>query len=64
MGSFSQAKVYPPGIHVPSLTWFEGTSQQDIDWTVQKKHIEFLVKSGLHGSTSILFPHLSLRTYH
>lgn len=48
MGSTAK-KAFPPGIHVPSLTWFEGTQEQDIDWAVQKRHFEFLVKSGLHG---------------
>ncbi|KAF4827886.1 putative 4-hydroxy-2-oxoglutarate aldolase [Colletotrichum tropicale] len=43
------AKSFPPGIHVPSLTWFADDSNQEIDWAVQTKHIEFLVKSGLHG---------------
>ncbi|TDZ18925.1 putative 4-hydroxy-2-oxoglutarate aldolase [Colletotrichum orbiculare MAFF 240422] len=40
---------FPPGIHVPSLTWFGDDANQEIDWAVQTKHIEFLVKSGLHG---------------
>ncbi|KAF4903474.1 putative 4-hydroxy-2-oxoglutarate aldolase [Colletotrichum fructicola] len=43
------AKSFPPGIHVPSLTWFADDSNQEIDWAVQTKHLEFLVKSGLHG---------------
>jgi 4-hydroxy-2-oxoglutarate aldolase len=38
---------YPPGIHVPSLTWFN--EQQEIDWDVQEKHFEFLISNGLHG---------------
>ncbi|KAF6824254.1 4-hydroxy-2-oxoglutarate aldolase, mitochondrial 5 [Colletotrichum plurivorum] len=42
-------KPFPPGIHVPSLTWFADDASQEIDWTVQTKHIDFLVKSGLHG---------------
>lgn len=51
MGSVSAAtKPYPPGVHVPSLTWFKGAGDQEIDWPLQKKHLEFLVKSGLHGS--------------
>lgn len=52
MGSMATertGKPYPPGIHVPSLTWFAGTKEQEIDWPLQKKHLEFLVKSGLHG---------------
>lgn len=40
---------YPPGIHVPSLTWFKPGSTQSIDWALQEKHIDFLVRSGLHG---------------
>lgn len=42
-------KPFPHGIHVPSLTWFQDTAAQEIDWAVQKKHFEFLVRSGLHG---------------
>lgn len=50
MGSIStRAKPYPPGVHVPSLTWFEGTQQQEIDWALQRQHLDFLVKSDLHG---------------
>ncbi|KAL2209361.1 dihydrodipicolinate synthetase [Sarocladium strictum] len=49
MGSVSHARSFPPGVHVPSLTWFEGTKEQGIDWTVQGQHLNFLVKSGLHG---------------
>ncbi|TPX08061.1 uncharacterized protein E0L32_010261 [Thyridium curvatum] len=49
MGSMSASKAFPPGIHVPSLTWFKNEGTQDIDWDVQTKHIEFLVNSGLHG---------------
>lgn len=45
----SPRKSCPPGVHVPSLTWFEGTPEQEIDWTTQKKHFQFLVESGLHG---------------
>lgn len=47
MGSVQQA--YPPGIHVPSLTWFKSDPTQSIDWDVQENHLEFLIKSGLHG---------------
>ncbi|KAH8894574.1 dihydrodipicolinate synthetase [Thozetella sp. PMI_491] len=49
MGSTSSVKPFPPGIHAPSLTWFRGDANQEIDWDVQKKHLEFLFKSGLHG---------------
>lgn len=47
MGSVQQA--YPPGIHVPCLTWFKSNPTQSIDWEVQERHLEFLVRSGLHG---------------
>ena len=40
---------FPPGIHVPSLTWFKNDSKQEIDWDVQEKHFEFLISNGLHG---------------
>ncbi|RDL33017.1 Uncharacterized protein BP5553_08456 [Venustampulla echinocandica] len=43
------AKTFPPGVHVPSLTWFLDDSTQEIDWDTQRKHISFLVESGLHG---------------
>lgn len=47
MGSVQQP--YPPGIHVPCLTWFKPDATQSIDWELQERHIEFLVRSGLHG---------------
>lgn len=40
---------FPPGIHVPSLTWFGSDKRQEIDWDVQEKHFEFLISNGLHG---------------
>jgi dihydrodipicolinate synthase/N-acetylneuraminate lyase len=40
---------FPPGIHVPSLTWFGNDKRQEIDWEVQEKHFEFLISNGLHG---------------
>ncbi|KAF2154479.1 aldolase [Myriangium duriaei CBS 260.36] len=40
---------YPPGIHVPSLTFFGDDARQEIDWTVQEKHFEFLITNGVHG---------------
>jgi 4-hydroxy-2-oxoglutarate aldolase len=43
-------KTFPPGIHVPTLTWFEDTPTQEIDWDLQKQHLEFLVNSGIQGS--------------
>lgn len=50
------AKSFPPGIHVPSLTWFLDNDSQEIDWDVQTAHLEFLVKSGLHGSKLLISP--------
>lgn len=44
------ARPFPPGVHVPSLTWFLDDSRQEIDWDTQRKHLSFLIKSGLHGS--------------
>lgn len=43
-------RPFPPGVHVPSLTWFRDTANQEIDWDVQRKHLTFLIESGLHGS--------------
>jgi len=43
------AKPFPPGIHVPCLTWFSNDTDQEIDWTLQKQHLRFLISSGLHG---------------
>ena len=40
---------YPPGIHVPSLTWFKSDATQSVDWDLQERHIEFLIRSGIHG---------------
>ncbi|KAJ5832390.1 hypothetical protein N7474_000701 [Penicillium riverlandense] len=48
MGSMAKSP-YPPGIHVPSLTWFKSDATQSIDWDLQERHIEFLVRSGVHG---------------
>ncbi|KAF1945525.1 aldolase [Clathrospora elynae] len=45
----STSYSFPPGIHVPSLTWFKNDSAQEIDWNVQEKHFEFLISNGLHG---------------
>lgn len=41
--------AYPPGIHVPSLTFFDASRRQEIDWDTQRKHLAFLVTSGVHG---------------
>ncbi|KAK8045767.1 dihydrodipicolinate synthetase [Apiospora saccharicola] len=49
MGSSTASKPFPPGVHVPSLTWFRNDKTQEIDWDVQTKHLEFLVSSSLHG---------------
>lgn len=47
MGSAS--KPFPPGVHVPTLTFFHGNPRQDIDWDTQRAHLEYLIKSGVHG---------------
>lgn len=52
MGSTLSPKTFPSGIHVPCLTWFSNDKTQEVDWDLQSKHLEFLVSSGLHGSTS------------
>ncbi|KAI9727368.1 MAG: hypothetical protein M1834_008439 [Cirrosporium novae-zelandiae] len=49
MISSTSSKAFPPGIHVPSLTFFRDDARQEIDWDVQEKHLNFLVASGLHG---------------
>jgi len=53
MGSLqtTKAKAFPPGIHVPSLTWFANDATQEIDWDLQEAHLKFLISSGLDGST-------------
>lgn len=51
MNGTKSGKPFPPGVHVPSLTWFLDDSNQEIDWDTQRKHLSFLIKSGLHGST-------------
>jgi 4-hydroxy-2-oxoglutarate aldolase len=54
-------KSFPPGVHVPSLTWFHDTRDQEIDWDVQRKHLSFLIESGLDGSmfTTLVHFHCS-----
>ncbi|POR32532.1 Putative 4-hydroxy-2-oxoglutarate aldolase, mitochondrial [Tolypocladium paradoxum] len=47
--SATKGKAYPPGVHVPCLTWFSNSADQEIDWDLQKTHIEFLIRSGLDG---------------
>ncbi|RYP17861.1 hypothetical protein DL765_004259 [Monosporascus sp. GIB2] len=51
MGSMAatRARAFPPGIHPPSLTWFKDNDAQDIDWDLQRRHLKFLVESGVHG---------------
>ncbi|CZT21454.1 related to dihydrodipicolinate synthase [Ramularia collo-cygni] len=48
-GSNGNVSAYPPGIHVPSLTFFDSSPRQEIDWHTQRRHLAFLVKSGIHG---------------
>ncbi|KAG4428441.1 hypothetical protein IFR05_016079 [Cadophora sp. M221] len=48
-GVSKAGKPFPPGVHVPSLTWFLDDANQEIDWDTQRKHISFLIESGLHG---------------
>jgi 4-hydroxy-2-oxoglutarate aldolase len=43
------ARSYQPGVHVPSVTWFGDDARQNIDWDVQTKHFDFLIKSGVTG---------------
>lgn len=43
--------TFPAGVHVSSMTWFDESGDQLIDWPVQRKHFEFLVMCGVHGST-------------
>lgn len=50
MSPSNRFKFYPPGIHGPSVTFFEDSQQQDIDWETQTKHFEHMI-SNLHGST-------------
>jgi len=49
MGSTFMAKPFPPGIHVPCLTWFIEDQHQSVDWDLQERHLQFLISSGLHG---------------
>lgn len=50
MGSVSvPQKGYLSGIHVPCLTWFKGDDAQEIDWDLQRRHLEFLVSSNIEG---------------
>ena len=41
------------GVHAPTVTFFlPDGDRQEIDWATQDAHLEFLVKSGVHGSKS------------
>jgi len=51
-GASKAGKPFPPGVHVPSLTWFLDDYNQEVDWDTQRKHLSFLIGSGLHGSKS------------
>lgn len=51
----SSTRSFPPGIHAPSLTWFKNDANQELDWDLQKKHIEFLIGSGLDGGMRAIF---------
>ena len=57
MGSITngERKAYPPGIHVPCLTWFANGANQEVEWDLQRKHLEFLISSGLDGSKCTTF---------
>ncbi|KIH89844.1 hypothetical protein SPBR_00784 [Sporothrix brasiliensis 5110] len=48
MSPTSRFSSYPPGIHGPSITFFQDTVQQEVDWETQEKHFEFMIKH-LHG---------------
>lgn len=45
-----QRRPFPPGIHVPSLTFFEADGRQDIDWDTQESHLRYLIQAGVQGS--------------
>lgn len=45
-------RAFPPGIHGPSVTFFNDDDQQDIDWVTQERHLEYLITSGLQGGMS------------
>jgi dihydrodipicolinate synthase/N-acetylneuraminate lyase len=54
MGSQQQlTKSFLHGIHGPAVTFFKEDERQEVDWETQSRHLEFMVKSGLHGS---MFP--------
>lgn len=45
-------KPFPPGIHGPSITFFQDDQQQEIDWATQERHLEYMITSGMHGGKS------------
>lgn len=45
-------KPFPPGIHGPSITFFQNDQQQEIDWATQERHLEYMITSGMHGGMS------------
>ncbi|KAL1845801.1 hypothetical protein VTK73DRAFT_428 [Phialemonium thermophilum] len=47
--TITPSRPFPPGIHVPCLTWFSDDKSQEIDWELQAKHIEYILSSGVHG---------------
>ncbi|KAH7375572.1 dihydrodipicolinate synthetase family protein [Plectosphaerella cucumerina] len=49
MGSVSASSSYLKGIHVPCLTWFKDDESQEIDWDLQRQHLEFVIDSQLEG---------------
>lgn len=46
-------KSFPPGIHAPSITFFQNTVQQEIDWATQEQHLKHLIDAGCHGGKYI-----------
>lgn len=53
-----RVRLFPGGIHVPSLTFFKDDARQEIDWEVQERHFDFLIAAGVHGS----MPGVSIET--
>ncbi|CRK13948.1 hypothetical protein BN1708_011001 [Verticillium longisporum] len=50
MGSVPTTKKTPlTGVHVPCLTWFKDGADQEIDWELQREHLEFVISAGLEG---------------
>ncbi|KAI3396948.1 hypothetical protein diail_11561 [Diaporthe ilicicola] len=57
----TSTRSFPPGIDVPSLTWLRKDANQELDWDLQKQHLEFLIKSGLDGGMCTLLKHGPVR---